>query len=151
MINYKKYTGNHRNQYLRLLLIGDEDASKVREYINQGALFIAEQDEKAVAVGLIIPATERAVGELKNIAVDPLVQGQGIGTRLMAYMFDQVRDQYRSILVGTGDADVQNILFYLKNGFRFSGIRHNFFADYEKPIISNGVVLKDMVLLTKKL
>ncbi|QRA41101.1 hypothetical protein JMO19_12130 [Lactiplantibacillus plantarum] len=40
---------------------------------------------------------------------------------------------------------------YLKNGFRFSGIKKDFFDEYKEQIISNGVVLKDMVLLTKKL
>lgn len=150
MIKYSKYTGNKRDQYMRLFLIGDEDESKVREYINQGCLFLAEQSNTAVAVAIVVPTSDGNVGELKNIAVDAKAQGQGIGSKMIAYVFEQVRDRYNTILVGTGDADVQNILFYLKNGFRFSGIKKDFFDEYKKQIISNGVVLKDMVLLTKK-
>jgi ribosomal protein S18 acetylase RimI-like enzyme len=135
---------------MRLFLIGDEDESKVREYINQGCLFLAEQSNTAVAVAIVVPTSDGNVGELKNIAVDAKAQGQGIGSKMIAYVFEQVRDRYNTILVGTGDADVQNILFYLKNGFRFSGIKKDFFDEYKEQIISNGVVLKDMVLLTKK-
>lgn len=149
MIKYSKYTGNKRDQYMRLFLIGDEDESKVREYINQGCLFLAEQSNTAVAVAIVVPTSDGNVGELKNIAVDAKAQGQGIGSKMIAYVFEQARDRYNTILVGTGDADVQNILFYLKNGFRFSGIKR-FFDEYKEQIISNGVVLKDMVLLTKK-
>jgi ribosomal protein S18 acetylase RimI-like enzyme len=135
---------------MRLFLIGDEDESKVREYINQGCLFLAEQSNTAVAVAIVVPTSDGNVGELKNIAVDAKAQGQGIGSKMIAYVFEQARDRYNTILVGTGDADVQNILFYLKNGFRFSGIKKDFFDEYKEQIISNGVVLKDMVLLTKK-
>ena len=151
MIKYSKYTGNKRDQYMRLFLIGDEDESKVREYINQGCLFLAEQSNTAVAVAIVVPTSDGNVGELKNIAVDAKAQGQGIGSKMIAYVFEQARDRYNTILVGTGDADVQNILFYLKNGFRFSGIKKDFFDEYKEQIISNGVLLKDMVLLTKKL
>lgn len=150
MIKYSKYTGNKRDQYMRLFLIGDEDESKVREYINQGCLFLAKQSNTAVAVAIVVPTSDGNVGELKNIAVDAKAQGQGIGSKMIAYVFEQARDRYNTILVGTGDADVQNILFYLKNGFRFSGIKKDFFDEYKEQIISNGVVLKDMVLLTKK-
>ena len=150
MIKYSKYTGNKRDQYMRLFLIGDEDESKVREYINQGCLFLAEQSNTAVAVAIVVPTSDGNVGELKNIAVDAKAQGQGIGSKMIAYVFEQARDRYNTILVGTGDADVQNILFYLKKGFRFSGIKKDFFDEYKEQIISNGVVLKDMVLLTKK-
>lgn len=150
MIKYSKYTGNKRDQYMRLFLIGDEDESKVREYINQGCLFLAEQSNTAVAVAIVVPTSDGNVGELKNIAVDAKAQGQGIRSKMIAYVFEQARDRYNTILVGTGDADVQNILFYLKNGFRFSGIKKDFFDEYKEQIISNGVVLKDMVLLTKK-
>lgn len=150
MIKYSKYTGNKRDQYMRLFLIGDEDESKVREYINQGCLFLAEQSNTAVAVAIVVPTSDGNVGELKNIAVDAKAQGQGIGSKMIAYVFEQARDRYNTLLVGTGDADVQNILFYLKNGFRFSGIKKDFFDEYKEQIISNGVVLKDMVLLTKK-
>jgi len=151
MIKYSTYMGDRRDDYLNLLLIGDEDERKVREYIDQGCLFLAEQNHTTVAVALVVPTNEHGVGELKNIAVDVKVQGQGIGSSMLAYLFEQVRAQYDVILVGTGDADIQNILFYLKNGFRFSGVRKNFFASYQKPIISNGVVLRDMVLLTQNI
>lgn len=100
---------------------------------------------------MIVPTSNSNIGELKNIAVDFNNQGQGIGSQMIAYILEQVRAQYSVVLVGTGDADVQNILFYLKNGFRFEGVRKNFFDSYNKKIFSNGVELQDMVLLTKNI
>lgn len=72
---------------------------------------------------MIVPTSNSNIGELKNIAVDFNNQGQGIGSQMIAYILEQVRAQYSVVLVGTGDADVQNILFYLKNGFRFEGVK----------------------------
>lgn len=151
MIKYSEYLGNKRSEYMRLLLIGDGDESKVYKYINQGQLFLAEQDNVTLAVAMIVPTSNSNIGELKNIAVDFNNQGQGIGSQMIAYILEQVRAQYSVVLVGTGDADVQNILFYLKNGFRFWGVRKNFFDSYNKKNFSNGVELQDMVLLTKNI
>lgn len=41
MIKYSEYTGNKRNEYIGLLLIGDEDESKVYEYIDQRRLIFS--------------------------------------------------------------------------------------------------------------
>ena len=92
----------------------------------RGVWFLAEQDNATVAVAMIIPTKNSNVGELKNIAVNSKVQGQGIGSRMINFIFEQVRGQYSVVLVGTGDSDVQNIRFCFENGFRFLKLRKAF-------------------------
>lgn len=87
-----------------------------------------------------------------NLAVDPRFQGHGLGSRLIKIVSDAARatDQ-KELLVGTGDASISNLSFYLHNGFRFAQIRFHFFDQYSEPIEENGIQLRDMIVLNKRL
>ncbi|VDG31105.1 hypothetical protein [Lactobacillus plantarum] [Lactiplantibacillus mudanjiangensis] len=140
-----------RRDLLDLFLIGDDDEQKVQAYLQTGELYVAKDDQKIVGLALVIPGETITSGELKNIAVLPAYQGQGIGSQLLDCVVEQLAAKYQTLLVGTGDADLANIRFYLKNGFRFVGVRKHFFDSYAKPIVVNGIQLQDMVLLQRPL
>lgn len=146
-------TAQNRSSFQPLLLEGDGDAAILAQYMNTGKLFSlrSADTEKLLACALLTDGPDAATVELKNIAVTPELRGQGLGTKLVQHLQTWAAANYRKMLVGTGDADVQNQLFYLKNGFRYSGVRRDFFAAYQPPIISNGLPLRDMVLLTAEL
>jgi hypothetical protein len=58
---------------------------------------------------------------------------------------------YRSILVGTSNSSIGNLMFYQKCGFRFEAIKKDFFLDYPQPFYENGIRGLDMVMLKKEL
>lgn len=53
----------------------------------------------------------------------------------------------RSVLVGTADASLENIAFYLKCGFRIDHVRHDYFDYIQPPIVHNGILMRDMLVL----
>jgi GNAT superfamily N-acetyltransferase len=143
-----------RSKYRPLLLLGDEDPVMLEQYLHSGSLFAAWTEPDAVVAGvMLLTATDHPQTiELRNIAVAPEHQRHGVGMQLIACGIDYARKQgMQRMIVGTGDADVQNQLFYLKNGFRYDSIRRDFFKQYAEPIFANGVQLRDMVVLERTL
>ncbi len=72
-----------------------------------------------MGVALIVPTKEPTVFELTNLAVLPEFQRQKIAKKLIEYSILAQRTQFKRLIVGTGDADLNNMRFYLRNGFRF--------------------------------
>lgn len=147
---FKWVSSNQRDAYLPLLLLGDEDLAMVQQYLHQGDLLVAFASKAPVGVALFVPVAADTI-ELKNLAVRPDHQRRGIGTQLVQQGLAHYAQQYRQMLVGTGDAERDNLRFYQGLGFRQSGVRKDFFAQYDHEMIVDGVALRDMVLLTRAL
>lgn len=144
----KQITDN-KKQFLDLLLLGDEQESMIDRYLESGDLFaLYDDDLKAVCV---VTEEDGATCELKNIAVYEQFQGQGYGSVLIKYISDFYKNQYRTMLIGTGE--VPSILsFYKHCGFELSHRIENFFTDnYDHIMIEEGVQLVDMIYLKKSL
>lgn len=131
--------------------MGDEDETKVQAYLQTGELYLAKKFDQTVGVALIVPTEEPTVFELKNLAVLPKFQRQKIATKLVEYAILAQSTQVKRLIVGTGDADLNNMRFYLRNGFRFLRIEPDFFLSYPHPIYAEGICLKDMVYFYRDL
>ena len=144
----EKITEN-KKQFLDLLLLADEQESMIDRYLPQGDLFVLyDGDLKSVCV---VAALDGETCELKNIATREKDQGRGYGRALIRFLFDHYRNDYRTMLVGTGE--VPWILsFYASCGFERSHRVKNFFTDhYDHPMFDGGVQLADMIYLKKAL
>ena len=53
--------------------------------------------------------------------------------------------------IGTGTTGHDQIRLYEKLGFKRDGILRGHFLRYPEPIIENGQLLKDMVMLQRKI
>ncbi len=135
-----------------LLLLADETVEAINRYISKSSLFICEERGEPIAVSALFPMDERVV-ELKNIAVVPAFQGKGIGTLLLEHVQKEMKlAGYEEMLVGTPDVAIKQLTFYRKSGFENDHIRKNFFLDnYPEPIIEDGIQLKDMQVMKKRL
>lgn len=131
--------------------MGDEDETKVQAYLQTGELYLAKKFGQTVGVALIVPTDEPTVFELKNLAVLPEFQRQKIATKLVEFAILAQSTQVKRLIVGTGDADLNNMRFYLRNGFRFLRIEPDFFLSYPQPIYAEGISLKDMVYFYRDL
>ena len=144
----KKITEN-KKQFLDLLLLADEREEMIDRYLPQGDLFVLyDGDLKSVGV---VAAIDGETCELKNIATCEKYQGRGYGRVLIRFLFDHYRNDYRTMLVGTGE--VPWILsFYESCGFERSHRVQHFFTDhYDQPMFDGGVQLVDMIYLKKAL
>ena len=135
----------NKKKYLNLLLLADEQESMIDEYLEDGTLFVLEDDGvKGVCV-----VTDEGNGllEIKNIVTDPNVHGKGYGRKLIEFVLSEFKDKFHTIQVGTGDSPL-TVPFYEKCGFKRSHVIKNFFTDnYDHPIFEAGIQLVDMVYL----
>jgi len=135
-----------------LLLLADETIEAINRYINDSELYIFEQDNRIKAI-YVLQIEDRMNIEIKNIAVEEVSQGQGIGKLLLRDAASRAKARgFKTITIGTGDALTMQLELYQREGFKIFGIRKDFFIDnYSEPIYENGIQLKHMVMLKKKL
>ncbi len=144
----KQITEN-KKQYIKLLLLADEQESMIDRYLNRGKMYaLFDDDLKTICV---VTDENNKVCELKNIATYPKYQGQGYGRQMIEYICNCYNTNFNTMLVGTGDSPL-TIPFYKECGFQESHRIKNFFVDnYDHPIIECGKQLIDMVYLKKDL
>lgn len=147
MIQIKEVTDN-KKQYLDLLLLADEQEDMIDRYLTQGTMYILYDKD---VIGECVVLEEDDILEIKNIAIHPRYQGYGYGKMLIDFLVNTYKNQYTYIQVGTGESPL-TIPFYQKCGFEYSHRIENFFTDYyDHPIYEDGVQLRDMIYLKRKL
>ena len=139
-----------KQRYLDRLLLADEQEDMIHRYLGRGDLFALTQGSKTLAVAVV---TDEGAGvcELKNLAVEPAVQGQGYGRQMMEFLAHFYQSAFHTMLVGTGDSP-STLPFYHKCEFSESHRIPDFFIrHYHHPIVEEGVLLRDMVVLKRSL
>lgn len=140
---------SNKKQYLDLLLLADEQESMIDLYLNRGEMFVLE--DNGVKAVCVVTDEGNGVCELKNIAVVPEAQRKGYGKTLIKYLIRHYSLKYHKLIVGTGDVP-SSLGFYVSCGFSYSHRVENFFTDnYDHPIIEDGILLKDMVYLSREM
>ena len=144
----EKITDN-KKQYLDLLLLADEQEDMIDRYLAHGDMFaLYDDDLKTVCV---VVAIDGETCELKNIATYKQYQGKGYAKALIKYISDFYKNDYKTMLVGTGETPTI-LSFYANCGFEKSHRIKNFFTDnYDHPMFEEGIQLVDMVYLKKTL
>lgn len=139
----------NKKQFLDLLLLADEQEDMIDKYLSDGDLF-ALYDDDLKSVCVVAPINDETC-ELKNIATYEKYQGKGYGRALIKFISDFYKNDYKTMLLGTGD--VPWILsFYESCGFELSHRIKNFFTDnYDHPMFDGDIQLVDMVYLKKDL
>ena len=144
-----KQITNNEKQYIDLLLLADESESMIDRYLERGDMFVL--DDNGVKAVCVVTAETEGICELKNIAVVPESHRQGYGKRLINHIVNHYAGLYSSMIVGTGDVP-SAVGFYQSCGFERSHRIENFFTDnYDHQMFEDGVLLKDMVYLKRKI
>jgi ribosomal protein S18 acetylase RimI-like enzyme len=98
---------------------------------------------------------DRSEVEVKNTAVDPAHQRSGFGRALVEAAIEHARQDGRSTLVvATAAADIGNLRFYQRMGFRLRSVERDVFtpeAGYEPNLLIEGIELRDRVWLDREL
>jgi len=136
-----------KENFMDILLIGDEEETMVCKYLDIGNLYALYDSGVLKSVCALIFADKTTV-EIKNLATWPKFQNQGCASFLLEYIFKKYEGF--DIILGTGENE-KTLNFYKKRGFvEFSRIENFFIKNYPRPIIENGMQLKDMIYLRKK-
>jgi len=148
MVKIEKIIENKR-EFLDLLLLADEQENMIDKYLPGGELF-ALYDDDLKSVCVVVPIDSETC-ELKNIATYKRYQGKGYGRALINFIFDFYKNDYKIMLVGTGETPTI-LSFYESCGFEISNRLKNFFTDnYDLPIFEGDIQLIDMIYLKKDL
>ena len=134
----------------RLLLLADPAREQIEKYIDSSMLRVLTQNAATVGVCAIYPHDNQLV-EIKNIAVEPGVQGRGVG-RLLIDDAERLahRQGFTRLRIGTGNSSAGQLRLYQGCGFAVVDVLHDFFIkNYPAPIWENGVQCRDMVVLEK--
>lgn len=138
-----------RRAWMPLLLVGDESERMIDRYLDRSVLYGLYCD--GVPCG-VCAVTDEADGcsEIRNIAVAAPYRRRGLGRRLLAHAERCCAPRTRTLLLGTGETP-STLRFYESCGFVRTGRVPDFFRDnYDRPIVEEGIVLRDMIRLCKE-
>jgi ribosomal protein S18 acetylase RimI-like enzyme len=146
--------GPERERWVPLLELADEP-EPLRGYLHDGDLYGLVGPDGAPRGAILVIAESPEVAELRAVAVDESVQGQGIGSLLLqTVLFVLAQRGVRTAVVGTASSGVRQLAFYQRAGFRLTRIERDFFTEakgYPSGISENGIPTRDMVWLDRPL
>lgn len=140
-----KIITKNKEEFMDLLLLGDEQESMVKKYLDRGELYtLYDNDLKTVCV---VTQESENIFEIKNIATCEKHQRKGYGSYMIKYIIEKYKGKCNQLLVGTGEDD-KILSFYKSFGFIYSHTIKDFFINnYDHEIFENGKQLRDMIYL----
>lgn len=144
-----------RDALLPLFALADDSAAQISGYFRQGEVLVARDGGQIVGHALIIETIDAGVFELKSVAVRPARQGEGLGRALVAAAVTHCRERNgRRLIVSTATADIGNLRFYQRQGFRMVRIVQDAFGPstgYPDGVLVDGIPLRDQVFFERDL
>jgi aminoglycoside 6'-N-acetyltransferase I len=118
------------------------DTVQLKAYINdvsgdfKGLNYGLKIDGKlaAISLGTIRNWWEGTNYNIEEFCVDPELQGQGIGSRFMELIEDDIRAKGLSGIFLQTDSDKPSYRFYLKNGYKELGRHVSFYKSVKEQI-----------------
>jgi ribosomal protein S18 acetylase RimI-like enzyme len=139
-----------REAVIDLMRLADDSEKQVREYLHQGRLFVLQEKGAAAPVGqLLVVQAPNSRPEIKSLSISANRQGKGLGRLLVGEVLSTLkREGIQQVTVATSTADIGNIAFYQKAGFRCLKIERNAFTSdngYADGLRSNGILVRDKI------
>ena len=136
---------------LRPLFAEAEDSpAQLDSYIDSGRVLGAWLADDLIGHLQLVPHDRHTV-ELKNMAVAEQLRGAGIGSALVdAALAAAAEAGATTMVVATAAADIGNLRFYQRCGFRFTSVERDAFiaaTGYPEQIAIGGIVLRDRLWL----
>jgi ribosomal protein S18 acetylase RimI-like enzyme len=150
----ESFTGN-RALLSCLFALADDSPEQIATYISRGEILVAREGEQISGHLQILETDSAGVFELKSMAVAEAYQRRGIGRSLVeaAVIRCRLRGGHR-LIVSTATADIGNLRFYQRLGFRMYGIVRDVFGPsrgYPEAMPIDGIPLRDQVFLDRDL
>ncbi|WP_319562329.1 GNAT family N-acetyltransferase [Marispirochaeta sp.] len=140
-----KIINENKDDFMDLLLLGDEQENMIKKYLYKGNLFaLYDNDLKTISV---VTKEDDETYEIKNLATYEKYHGKGYGTHMLEFIIEEFKSKCKRLSLGTGD--ISSILsYYKKFGFVYSHTIKNFFVDnYDHEMFEDGKQLVDMIYL----
>ena len=140
--------GPARRALVPLIRLAEDSESQLESAIDDGTMYVAEEDETPIGVVLVLDHGEQE-RELRYVAIAASHQRRGLGKAMLADVraAEAARGAAR-LLVGTSSADTGNLDFYQRCGYRLLSIERDYFTPvrgYPPDFVLNGLPAVDMV------
>jgi len=143
-----------REELRTLFQEAEDSAVQLDAYIEKGEVLVARQGGRVVGHLQLVETADAEHREIKNMAVVPSYRGRGVGRALIEAAVDVARAERRStVLVATAAADIGNLRFYQRAGFRMRAVERDAFTaatGYPRGIVIDGMELRDRVWLDRE-
>jgi ribosomal protein S18 acetylase RimI-like enzyme len=144
----EEYDGPHRD--LLWSFREAEDSEQLLDgYVDLGRLWVARDGEAILGHLQAVPRDAGETWEVTNTAVVEEARGRGIGRLLLERAVEEARAAGAvRVVLATAAADVGNLRFYQRCGFRMTRIVPDAFGPhtgYLEPIWVDGILMSDQV------
>lgn len=151
-MDVSRYNKELKRTHWDLLLEADPWLEAVLKYTPPAApdaeIFLIGRPHNPYALCVSVPIKDGL--EIKNIATRTIMRRQGMASALIAHVVETARARGLSMVeIGTGTTGHDQIRLYEKLGFKRDGILRGYFLRYPEPIIENGLLVKDMLMLRR--
>jgi GNAT superfamily N-acetyltransferase len=144
-----------RAELRALFQLAEDSAQQLTRYLASGEVLVARRDSAIIGHLQLVPTGTAGETELKNMAVLPQHQGGGVGRALVAEAVRRASQAgFQHMIVATAAADIGNIRFYQRVGFRMRSIEPDAFtpeSGYPDAIVIDGIELRDRIWFTRVL
>ena len=144
------YQGD-RAALMPLFRLAEDSETELAAYVALGEVLVAREGGGIVGHAQIVEVHDEGVCELKSMAVRQGRQRRGVGRVLVAAAVDHCRARKaRRFIVKTAAADIGNLRFYQRQGFRLLSIERDAFGPrngYREGAQIDGIPLRDRVVL----
>ena len=144
------YAGD-RDALRPLFELAEDSAAELDAYLHSGRVLVARSGPRIVGHLQLTGTGQPGQAEVKNMAVRADQQGQGLGRRLMlAALTLLAAEGVTTVRVATAAADLGNLRFYQRQGFRMHSIERDAFTEssgYPPGSQVAGIPLRDRVWL----
>jgi GNAT superfamily N-acetyltransferase len=143
----EEYDGPREDLRWSFRLAEDSEAA-LAGYLHRGVVWVARGEDGAV-VGHLQATTEGEEWEVVNTAVAEEWRDRGVGRRMLAHAVAEARRAGAiRVVLATAAADIGNLRFYQRCGFRMTRVVPDAFVPatgYPDPIEIDGIPLRDQV------
>jgi GNAT superfamily N-acetyltransferase len=140
-----------RDELRPLFELAEDSADQLESYLEAGRVLIARCGDQVLGHLQLVDGDRCADVELKNMAVLESHHRRGIGARLVRAAIElAVAEAASVLLVAAATADVGNLRFYQRQGFRMRSIERDAFTPatgYPHEVVIDGIALRDRVWL----
>lgn len=146
--------GGPRDSLRPLFELAEDSAAELDAYIGAGRVLVAVSGTEVIGHLQLTGTSDPRQAEIKNMAVRESRQGQGVGRRLVQAAVDlAAAEAVTTLLVATAAADIGNLRFYQRQGFRMRSVERDAFTPatgYPPGLRIDGIELRDRVWLDRE-
>jgi ribosomal protein S18 acetylase RimI-like enzyme len=142
-----------RTELRPLFSLAEDSASALDSYLADGRVLVAVSGDNLVGHLQLVDTGTPGHIEIKNMAVREDQQRRGIGGLLVRQAITRLgAEGVVCLRVATAAADIGNLRFYQRLGFRMRSVERDTFTEatgYPPGILIDGIPLRDRVWLDR--